>query len=243
MNNERYVYGIIPRTVPLPLLRGFAPVRAVTSGEVQALLSEVPDALRDLNRDISRRRLAEMAYIHHNVLQALLTFCTPIPVRFGTIVRDEAALSSTLQRTQASLGHALSLLEGKHEWSLKLYVNEPDLKRHLFPDCGIDESTAGKGTRYMLEKRLERRKANKIQAWKQGMAAQLEGLLALQADGRRLPCRDGETYNAGVLLNYSAREAFLSSVGSVREKVDGLGEIRVSGPWPPYSFTPALDWS
>lgn len=122
-----YLYAVLPVGVEpklkVPGLAG-AEVRFVTEGGLAAAMSLVPagERLRP-----ERRNLAA----HNGVLKALMEEVTVLPVAFGIVATDEAALRRILSRSQKALQEQLTRVNGRVEMGLRVTWDVPNIFEYL----------------------------------------------------------------------------------------------------------------
>ena len=100
----RFVYGVLQARHPQPQLAGIAgaPIDLVRSGDLAAAVSDAPDGL--VLRD-------EDAFVHLDVLVALLADGPVLPVRFGTVVDDDDAVCEGVLGDAALAGELEALAD------------------------------------------------------------------------------------------------------------------------------------
>src|SRR5919109_2066657 len=128
------VYGIVPAETPLdgaPLGVAGAPVGRVTAGDLAALVSPVEgDELRATRRDL----LSHSAVLEHAVAAGPV-----LPLRFGTVLRDEdAVVEELLEPRRDELSGLLRRFERLVETRVKaFYVGGEVVKEIGRPDPPI----------------------------------------------------------------------------------------------------------
>jgi hypothetical protein len=242
-----YAYGITAAGHPLPdetALTGDAPLRRVTSGELGLLVSPVrPDELRVDEDDLSETgRLATLARGHDAVVRAAAQGGPVLPLRFGTVVADEAAARRLLDEHGDAARERLRRIGDTREWGVKL-VRRLDAPTSIGPR---PEDRAGvTGTEYLARRRQALAQQDSAEATA-GKAADLllEALSPHVADSVRRGGSPGSSLllDVAYLVAPSAEAGFLTAVADLRERLapDAL-EVEVSGPWPPYSFASLED--
>jgi hypothetical protein len=144
-----------------------------------------------------------------------------LPLRFGTVLADEAALTEALTARRDEFAAALERVRGRVELGVRVVADRPTR-----PDRRPDS-----GREYVLARLEEQRRAERA-------ARELLAPLAALASDSRL--RRGSV--APTLLS-AAYLVERDEVPAFRERVDELAaawpDVRVvcSGPWAPYSFT------
>ncbi len=218
-----YVYAILrarPRG-PLPPGLRRERLRVVGSAGLFAVVGAIDEAPAPAARtlrahDAVVRRLAAHA-------EALL------PVRFGTVVADVAALTERLEPRGTALRAALGLVAGREQMTLRVYGPEV-----ATPDTPDDEpaSSPGAGARY-LERRLT--------VWRQARSAAeiapLRPALAGIVVAERVERHDRPPLLASLYHLVRRGEAARYRRAIARGRA-ALAPVRVeaSGPWPPYAF-------
>jgi hypothetical protein len=108
-----YVYGITDRTHPGPcpgavgVGRPPRALRTVTTGGLAAVVSDAPGDLRPEPGAL---------LAHHKVLERMGTAGTVVPVRFGAVAPDDAAVRALLERRATHLHERLRALDGRDEY-------------------------------------------------------------------------------------------------------------------------------
>src|ERR1700754_1730262 len=116
MTDERtatFLYGVVPADVePTEDARGIgdppARVTMVTHGDIGALISEVP-VDRPLGRPAELRG-------YQDLLDGTATMAPVLPVRFGTVLIDEDAVTDMLAEHHDDFRAALAELDGRFEF-------------------------------------------------------------------------------------------------------------------------------
>src|SRR3954468_21924622 len=121
-----YAYGITAAGLSLPeaarALTDGAPLQRVALGDLELLVSPVrPDQLAIDEDDLSENgRLATLARGHDAVVRAAAVAGPVLPLRFGTVVPDEAAARRLLAEHAAAALPRLRGIGTAHEWGVKL---------------------------------------------------------------------------------------------------------------------------
>jgi hypothetical protein len=243
-----YAYGITwadrPMPDEVPALTDDAPLSRVSAGDLALLVSRVhTDELRIDEDDLSESgRLATLARGHDAVVRAAAGTGPVLPLRFGTVVPDEAAARRLLAEHGESARTHLRRIGNTREWGVKLV-------RRLEAEPAAVGSRPGDragvtGTEYLTRRRrvLERHDAAEAVAEKAADLLQ-ETLRPHVAEVLRRGGAPGSSLllDLAFLVSPDSEADFLAAAGDLRERLasDGL-EVEVSGPWPPYSFA-ALD--
>ena len=243
-----YAYGITwadrPLPTEVPALTDGAPLTRVTAGDLALLVSPVhPDDLRIDEDDLSESgRLATLARGHDAVVRAAAGVGPVLPLRFGTVVADDAGARRLLaEHGDAARAH-LRRIGDTREWGVKL-VRRLEAEPAAVGSRPADR-TGVTGTEYLARRRrvLERHDAEEAVAEKAADLLQ-ETLRPHVAEALRRGGAPGSSLllDLAFLVSPDREADFLAAAGELRERLaaDGL-EVEVSGPWPPYSFA-ALD--
>ena len=246
-----WAYGIVPAQAVSPVsasgVAGGA-VDAVTEGELSAVVSEV--SRDEFDAESLRANLNDLAWLervareHERVLDELLAQTTIVPLRLCTIFDDADGTRQMLVRECEALTDALTRLEGRQEWGVKLLVDGERLAATTAP--GGDAAHGEGGAAYLARRRQERQTREAAR----NAAAQLvddvdSALRAHALDAVRLPPQNRELSGlSGDMLLNGAYLLDADQVDALRATADGLQEryadhgaqIVVTGPWPPYNF-------
>ena len=130
MTGLRYVYAVCrPLRAPLQAeLTGVAgdPPRLLTHHGLVAVVSHVPE--RDFAEQPLRARLADPVWLtataraHQGVIDALTVVTTPLPLRPGTVFRDDSGVRVMLETREDAFRRTLDRLDGRVEWGVKVYA-------------------------------------------------------------------------------------------------------------------------
>jgi Gas vesicle synthesis protein GvpL/GvpF len=153
-----------------------------------------------------------------------------LPMRFGSLVVDEAALRQWVESVRPILERGLEIVAGREQMVVRIYGDlEPTARDE-------DETVSGTlGTRYLRQRlpAMPRALTRTIESVRERLGALVLGerverhqtpplLVTLR---HLVPRNAGDAYRA-------ALEGSIPGLG-----LEG-GKIEISGPWPPYAFTP-----
>lgn len=225
------------------------PVRVVKTDGWFALVHECPPqpyASED------RQQVIRWVEQHNSVLeQAAEAAGDIIPVAFDTIVHRDGmdaatALKEWISASAGQLQEILRLVCGCREYGVQL-IREPLAARRYLLDGRADLKRlqeriqeAPGGVAYLLQEELEREIRQALHDHAAQRVAELEKVLhehcrRVRADKLREPGDGREMLaNLSCLVPNRAVERLLESLRAL-ETSDGY-EVRVTGPWPPYSF-------
>jgi DNA-binding transcriptional ArsR family regulator len=234
------VYGIVRAGTPVegsPPGIGEAPVRAVAAGDVAALVSRVgPGELRAKRRDLVG---------HSRVLEHALASGPVLPLRFGLVFEDEAAVvSRLLEPRRGELEALLARFERLVELRVKAFHVEEEVLRDVVrsdPEIArLSEATRGlpQGALHPQRLRLGEAVAHAVEAERRADAAAiLERLRPLAED----LAVDGEppagfVLTASFLVDRDRVGAFDAAMDELARQHERRIRFKYLGPLPPHSF-------
>jgi Gas vesicle synthesis protein GvpL/GvpF len=233
------VYGIVPAETPLdgapPGVAG-ASVRRIEAGGVAALVSPIEgDELRATRRDL----LSHSAVLEHAVAAGPV-----LPLRFGTVLRDEdAVVSELLEPRRDELVALLERFERLVELRVKaFYVEEQVLREIVRSDPAIArlrEATRGapEAATHPQRLRLGEAVARALEARRERDArAILARLRPLAEDAVVEEADAGLAFTASFLVDRRRVEAFDEAMDELARAHEGLMTFKYLGPLPPHSF-------
>ncbi|MEU9957952.1 GvpL/GvpF family gas vesicle protein [Streptomyces sp. NPDC050982] len=233
-----YVYGIASsshRSLPVGM-EGVGepalPVRAITEGDLTAVVSDAPEGLRPKRRDL---------LAHQNVLAEAGAAGPVLPMRFGSISPDDAAVAGVLAERADHFKERLEALAGKVEYNVKATHDEEAVLHRVMSENpevrALTEANrnAGGGT-YDDRLRLGEMVVAAVKSREAEDAAEIQRALEpVAAAVSAGPESTGWLANLSFLVDRETAETFIATVEEVRKGHPHL-ELRVHGPLPPYSF-------
>jgi hypothetical protein len=234
-----YVYCFTHARHPLSLdgLMGVGtqPVapRAVRHGDLAAVVSDPGDGLRPKRRDL---------VAHEAVLESLGAAGTIVPMRFGTVAADDAAVRAELARGIRRYTDLLRRLDGHVELNVKgvhpgdvlladVLAQHPELRER---NAALRAAGGGSQPDRVAFGELVAAAVAQRHARDAGYA--VAALRPHATEDRLGPPVEGCFVNASFLVALDARAGFDAAVARLRGALDGYAELRVSRPLPPYSF-------
>jgi hypothetical protein len=248
-----YLYGLI-RTgtvVDLPA------VELLVVGDVAAAFERVSAV--EWSGPAAEANLQDSAWLvshacrHGEVVSALNARSAVLPVRFGAIFTSERVLEEFLETHVNEIIPFLERIDGHEEWSLKFFLQADQASAWLLatdPELSLRQQSLSEtpGKRYFQEKQLLAAVKKKVLQSAQNQAQRIiEALCLLGKDSH--PLRLQASANPGYemiaheawLLPEANVQTFCDQIQHLQEEVAEQGlVIEWSGPWPPYSFAPAL---
>ena len=247
------------RNVDAPDMDGGRKVDVIESDGVGAVCSRV--SLESFTGAGGEAHLKDPAWVvprvcrHEEVVEQVMAHSPVLPVRFGAVFSSEDALAAVMDANGKQILSFLEDVCDKEEWSVKATVNPKTLCESLL---GTDDVLADRrkriplspGAGYLHEKRLRAEARKRWKTHARTLAGQILDVLSEDAeDVCLLTPRSADASPGGeeMILN-SAFLLLRDHVGAFRDQAATLGEeyvtkgvsLDVTGPWPPYSFCPAI---
>ncbi len=200
-------------------------VFAYPSGELAVIVSEYTPG-----------ELNQQAVIEHaRVVSECFRNTTVLPFRFGTIFDSDEALRRALRSNRKAFTDSVLRLKGKAEMHLKLVVKDGSL-REAMNDIELPDSVGGEYLSRLREKAARQRER---QTKARALSVQVNRLFHPLEE--EVSCRKDETggmlIDIAHLIDEKAIERYQNSFSSAARQLKNC-EILISGPWPPYHFTP-----
>ena len=263
MSQVFYLYCLISagKFPPLegPGIDGDHPLFLETMEDIAAVLCEV--SLEMFSGPVAEERLQDLSWIapracrHEEVVMAVGSHVPVLPVRFGTVFSSPAHLAAVLEKHRQRVTAFLQHVEGSAEWTVKGFMDRGKAREEI-ARVKLEEQAGAlaelpPGKRYFVEQRLKAAVDMDLRLWLRELTDDVvKSLSPLTSDfsQRRLLARDvtgddDEMFFNGAFLVPATSLAGLQYL--VAKFNDGLAarglRFDLSGPWPPYSFAPALD--
>lgn len=242
----RYVYAICrPFDAALQAqLTGVAgvPPKLLSHHGLVAVLSEVPED--DFAEAPLRAHLEDLDWLgataraHQGVIDALTTVTTPLPLRLGTVFRDDSGLRTMMESREDEFRRTLDRLEGRVEWGVKVYLDTESAAPA--PPAG----KAASGRDYLRQRRMRTRSQDEMWQSAEMFARELHEALSGRAEDVRTHAPQNaaisgaagrNVMNAAYLVPRGESEEFVELVDRTKDDTPGL-RVELTGPWAPYSF-------
>ncbi|WP_425827735.1 GvpL/GvpF family gas vesicle protein [Streptomyces fractus] len=243
----RYVYAVChPLGAPLQAeLTGVAgaPPRQLEHEGLVAVVGSVPE--RDFAEAPLRAHLEDLDWLtetaraHQNVIAALTTVTSPLPLRLATVFRDDSGVRQMMEQEERRFRAGLDRLEGRVEWGVKVYVEEPEA------EAPAPAPAASSGRDYLRRRRAERTARDDTWRRAERFAQELHDELSRHAAHTRIhPPQNPElsrvsglnVLNAAYLVERSGAEEFVELVDATKDREPDL-RVELTGPWAGYSFS------
>ncbi|MEH0520283.1 GvpL/GvpF family gas vesicle protein [Streptomyces stelliscabiei] len=233
-----YVYAITKAAHPLGLddVRGVGEdpteLRAVSSGDLSAVVSEAPEVLSVSRRDVEA---------HQQVQEQLWADGAILPLSFGFVAEDEAAVEALLQQRAEAYSRRLDELAGRAEFNVKGVADEDTLLRAILAESPqareLNNVIREGGGTYDDRLALGELVAQEVQGRQQAMGEEALAALRPYTLAEQLsPASQQYFVNASFLVEDDRSEEFTEAGGELAEALGEGVELRLRGPLPPYSF-------
>lgn len=208
---------------------------------------EAEDKMRDLNW------LGPRALEHEAVIDAVMGVSPVLPARFGTLFSSLQALERFVAANGTAITRFLDDVDSKDEWAVKGRLDRAKASAWLLAKLLNRQEIArnvSPGMRYLLERQLRAKLDQKLSQWLTAtckeIAEQAGRRAAAWQERQVLPALMSDEQEAVLNLAFLVERDSLCDFRSWVERASlthgdqGL-QLELSGPWPPYSFRPALE--
>lgn len=212
-----------------------------------AWVTRVP--LADFVGDEAEVQLQDVAWLgpralrHGAVIEAVMEEAAVFPLPFGTLFSSFAALDGALDGRRDEILAALERVADHCEWGVECQVDDKRAIDALISErCDRGEITLPEaaGRRHLELQRLRRALVSDLDAWSQPITIAIAQELDTLADGRvERRSAQGEERGArwAFLVATSRTDDFHARVAELAGRYAGHGlNLRLTGPWAPYSF-------
>ncbi|HSN68720.1 MAG TPA: GvpL/GvpF family gas vesicle protein [Thermoanaerobaculia bacterium] len=255
MPNVIYLYAIAPRgALVAPDLEGVDGRHdfvVIEEGEVAALAGRV-DAEEFSQEAIDARAsdldwIGQIGWRHQQVVAAAREQADAIPLGAFSLFSSEDALRAHLRDRHAALRGVLETIRGREEWTLQVDFEgdkwEAAVARRSPTLAALAAETEGApaGKAYLLRRKADEAKKNAAREARDAVVRELESRVseALRAPVivELRPRPGGTVPQINILLEKKRSPEIGALAGRLETEYapDGV-ELRVTGPWPPYTF-------
>lgn len=227
-------------------------------GDVCAALSRVP--LEDFVGEAAEERLQDLAWVgpravmHQRVIEELMEHAPVFPAGFGTLFSSVEGVKRLIEANLPAISEFLARMKDYEEWSVKGLLARNLLMEKMYAEglAEAGEELAGltQGVRYFRERQIKARAEKELSAFLKGLISQVaDKLTEIVSERRRRdtasrPNDDSGrelVFNWAFLVNRARVDAFNALIDRIANETEASGlTIEASGPWPPFSFCPAL---
>jgi hypothetical protein len=201
--------------------------------------------------------IKEKAVIHEMVIEEALRsgseILSLIPMKFGTIFKEEKALQETLSKHHEQFKALLEKLEGKQEWSVKAYLTNSQKFEQAIKESNTFIQEKAKeikglpeGMAFFMEEELNevisrevsRELDHVVEGIYESLSRQAESSVQNNILGRELTGRNEPmVFNTACLVASRDIEEFKDVARKLNQELQKRGvDLEFSGPWPAYHF-------
>ncbi|MFI8966045.1 GvpL/GvpF family gas vesicle protein [Streptomyces sp. NPDC053493] len=218
-----YVYGITHADRRLPEdIEGVGdpprPVRAVRSGDLMALCSDVPAGRKPKPRDL---------LAHQRVVLRAGTDGPVVPLPFGEVSPDDDTVAAVLDERHDRYVECLKSLDGKDEFHVEVHHDEEAARQAVLAD---DEE--------VTPRTLVDRARSDAALVEEQLAAHAASVRYGPGARRVRPAEPAFVADLSFLVERDGQDDFLAAVRRLHLEHEHL-LVQATGPLPPYSFGPA----
>jgi hypothetical protein len=239
--NGVYLYAAVPVDTPLAESAPPADVRLIEAGVLALVVG--PADLTELahvgDAESDPQDLADLARKHDAVVRAVMSVANSvIPFRLGTVLKDDEAAREFATTNADELTGLLDRLAAAAEWGVQVSA-----EARRSPPSRPPRDSARPGAAHLARRRQELADAERRRRDRASTAAAVaDELRGVACDAVR--GRDGGTIvlDESYLVRQVDTDRFLDAAQqlSARLAAEQL-LLRVTGPWPPYSFARLAD--
>jgi hypothetical protein len=233
-----YVYAITKESHPLDLgdTKGVGDppgeLRAVRGASLCAVVSECPDDLSVARRDLQA---------HRDVQERLWADGPTLPLSFGFVAADDAAVVGVLEEQAQLFAQRLDELAGRAEFNVKGVLDENTVVRAILEQNAqareLNELTRTGGGTYEDRLALGELVSREVQGRQDALAEDVLAALRPLAEAEKVaPPSQQYFVSASFLLAEDRAEEFDRAGQELAERYGEGVELRLRGPLPPYSF-------
>ncbi len=188
--------------------------------------------------------LENVARAHHDVVQALSTHTTVLPLRMATVYQDDDRAGQALAEQHDAFAERLSQLAAHTEFGVKIYLESAAAPSGAGPATDADTGAAATPGKAYLQRRRAQYNAQEAVYGQAQKAAEIVGAIASRYASQhvRHPAQRGaltgpseNVLNDAYLIPDAYAEPFRASIEEAVGVFDGI-RVEVTGPWAPYSF-------
>jgi len=243
-----YLYCLTPAGNALELSQ--AGVFVEDPGRVRAVLSEV--RREDFSGQGAEERLQDLGWLapraalHEAVVEQVMGQAQVLPAPFATLFESRESVRQFLVEHTAPITGFFEDLGNKREWAVKGLLDRAAPAK----ESRLESEAQPAGKSYLQKKRAQAASKDAIRKELRAACEQAAAELKQQAQAFRerkvwkasqSPGQPELIFNWAFLVPAAEEAAFHQTVTRLDEQHRAVGlSLMLSGPWPPYSFAPAL---
>lgn len=229
-----------------PAVDGRTPIEVRRFAAVSAVISELP--LAEFCGPDAASRLQDLAWLapracrHERVNEEVMRQSPVLPARFGTIFSTTARLQQFVERHAEAISEFLQRVAGQEEWAVKGLL-DPARAEEAAPNGDFERLSPGR--RHLEAQRARKNAAmelhRRVQQAGREVTSNLRRLATAVMERRVVAAAPEVVFNWAFLVPGEERARFRAELEQINGVYANQGlEFTCSGPWPPYSFVPAL---
>jgi hypothetical protein len=236
-----------------------SPLRVASFGDLAAIYCAV--SLQESCGPEAASHRGDLAWMgpwarrHREVVESVMRHSPVLPARLGTLFGSREKLEQVLRVHYDTVARFLEEVTDQQEWAVKgLLTRARALEAHLTDRLAREADRLAAlppGRRYQEEQRLRVEAEQELSRWLRQVCRELAGELndfALHRRDGRLTHRDGNgsgqemVFNWAFLVPQAAAAGFGARIEAANRRHSPTGLVfELTGPGPPYSFSPALN--
>jgi hypothetical protein len=239
-----YLYAVIPggesRIFDIAGIGGRSRVYSLVHGDIAAVVSASP---RATYHGLQRDEAVQYLMAHQRVVERVMQSQPLLPVKFGTVLPDEARVRMLLEQGQAIFQAALDKYAGLKQMEVVVLWDLQQVFEEIGEEGPIARLKAEVASRPSQDARAERILVGQMvqEALRRRLTALRERLLpALREVGLDMvsnaTMHDSIVANMALLVDEPGRAALEQRLEELDAEFGGRLTLRCVGPLPPYSF-------
>jgi hypothetical protein len=203
-----------------------SPVLAYPSGDFAVIVSEYQHP-----GELDQKAVLE----HARVISECFRNTTVLPFRFGTVFDSDEALRRAVRANRKAFTESVARLKGKAEMHLKVVVNAQSL-RDVLTDATLPLAA---GSEYLCKLREIASRDRERQTKARAVSVQVHKLFSPLEE--EVSCKKvdsgGLLIDIAHLIDSKTVEKYHNRYTAATRQLKDC-QVAISGPWPPYHFTP-----
>ena len=243
-----------------PGVDGRGEVRLIRGGKIAAVCS--PVALAEFQAGPAAKNEGDPEWLipracrHEAVVEEAMSRSPVLPVRFGALFSSPRAIEALMARQAGPIDRFLEYIADKEEWAVKGFLSINAAAAALLEETASlaahqNSLADSPGKRYLQQKQW--RATAEREARRRSRSAASEIIAAVQeiaVESRTLKpqpaqltgAADEMTLNLAFLASKPRLDEFHARIDALADRYRDAGlSLERTGPWPPFSFCPALE--
>jgi hypothetical protein len=227
-------------------------------GNVTAVVCEVPED--QFSGSSAETKLQDLGWVgpravrHEQVIEEVMSHSPVFPARFGSLFSSMEALERLVNSNLGTISEFLDRVASSQEWAVKGSVSKAKALEAIVSDKISDVSDSfhslTPGVRYFKERQIRAEAEKELAAWVRMACKSVSDELichSISCQKRKIINLSQEESDKQMVVNWaflvdnSVASDFHNRIEDANERCNIRGLFfECSGPWPPYSFSPAL---